>query len=110
MRDQWSALSDPTRRKILALLREQPMNAGDIAAQFTLSQPAISKHLDILKNAQLVTTERHGQYLTYTLNATAMQDMAALLMDFCKTGNDLSVEATPQNKTGNDLSPQKGQE
>ncbi len=54
MKDVWNALSDPIRRTILQLLKDKSMNAGDIAAHFTISKPSISHHLDVLKQAKLV--------------------------------------------------------
>ena len=57
----FKALNDPTRRKILELLRCKPMTAGDIADQFQISKPSISHHLDLLKQADLILAERQGQ-------------------------------------------------
>ena len=54
MGDVWKALADPTRRKILSLLKKQDMNAGEIAAEFNMTKPSISNHLNILKQADLV--------------------------------------------------------
>jgi DNA-binding transcriptional ArsR family regulator len=67
------ALADPTRRRILELLRAGPLSAGEIAAHFPASQPTISRHLQVLKQAELVRDERHGQYILYHLNATVLQ-------------------------------------
>lgn len=68
------ALSDPTRRQILKLLNEKDMNAGEIAAHFNMSRPAITKHLDILRNAELVSSEKKGQYVIYSINLTVLQE------------------------------------
>ena len=57
----FKALSDPTRRHILELLRERDMTAGELAEQFNMSKPSISHHLTTLKTAGLVTDERHGR-------------------------------------------------
>lgn len=67
----FKALSDPTRRRILELLRERDMTAGELAEQFNMSKPSISHHLTTLKTAGLVTDERHGQNIIYSLNTTA---------------------------------------
>lgn len=75
MNDAFKALSDPTRRKILELLNDKDMKAGDIAEYFNISKPSISHHLSILKNADLVYTERHGQNIIYSLNTTSFQNM-----------------------------------
>ena len=64
----FKALSDPTRRRILELLRERDMTAGELAEQFNMSKPSISHHLTTLKTAGLVTDERHGQNIIYSLN------------------------------------------
>ena len=71
----FKALSDPTRRRILELLRERDMTAGELAEQFNMSKPSISHHLTTLKTAELVTDERHGQNIIYSLNTTVMQDL-----------------------------------
>ena len=71
----FKALSDPTRRRILELLRERDMTAGELAEQF-------SHHLTTLKTAGLVTDERHGQNIIYSLNTTVMQDLIGWFMGF----------------------------
>ena len=57
MGDVWKALADPTRRKILKLLKKGSLNAGEIAAEFNMTKPSISNHLSILKQADLVDSE-----------------------------------------------------
>ena len=71
--DAFKALGDPTRRRILELLSEGEMSAGDIAAHFDMAKPSVSHHLNILKNAGLVTDERRGQNIVYCLNLTVFQ-------------------------------------
>ena len=71
----FKALNDETRRDILELLRKQEMTAGDIADQFHISKPSISHHLDILKHADLVTSEKKGQFVVYSLNTTIVDDI-----------------------------------
>ena len=61
MNDVFKALSDPTRRKILELLKDQSLNAGEIADYFNITKPSISHHLSILKHSKLVIDERQGQ-------------------------------------------------
>ena len=61
MNDAFKALADPTRRKILELLSEKDLNAGEIADYFNISKPSISHHLSILKNSELISDERQGQ-------------------------------------------------
>lgn len=77
MNEAFKALSDPTRREILKLLRGGDMNAGDIAGHFEISKPSISHHLNLLKTANLVQVERNGQELIYSINTTVMQDFLA---------------------------------
>ncbi len=85
--DVFKALADPTRRKIIGLLRERDsMTAGEIAEQFPISKPAVSDHLKVLRNAGLIYAEKQGQFINYQLNATVLQELAALLLDLLKTG------------------------
>ena len=67
MGDAFKALSDPTRRKILELLQEKPLNAGEIADYFQITKPSISHHLSILKNSGLIIDERQGQNIVYSI-------------------------------------------
>ncbi len=71
----FKALNDPTRRQILELLKEKDMNAGEIAEKFNISKPSISHHLDILKRADLITSEKKGQFVEYSLNTTILEDL-----------------------------------
>ena len=71
----FKALSDPTRRDILDLLKNRPLTPSDILAKLDVSQPTLSHHLDILKRAGLVDTEREGQFIRYSLNMSVL-DMA----------------------------------
>lgn len=79
MGDVWKALADPTRRKILELLKKQDMNAGEIAAEFNMTKPSISNHLTILKQADLVDSEKKGQNVVYTLKTSVLEDMLNML-------------------------------
>ena len=80
--DAFKALGDPTRRRILELLSEGEMSAGDIAAHFDMAKPSVSHHLNILKNAGLVTDERRGQNIVYCLNLTVFQEAVKWFFDF----------------------------
>lgn len=75
MNSIFKALNDPTRRQILDLLKEKELNAGEIAENFNMSKPSISHHLDILKRADLVTSEKKGQFIEYSLNTTILEDL-----------------------------------
>ncbi|MBB6732207.1 autorepressor SdpR family transcription factor [Cohnella zeiphila] len=74
MNDTFKALSDPTRRQIIQLLKERDLSAGEIANHFSISKPSISHHLNILKNARLIQDERQGQSIVYSLNTTVIQE------------------------------------
>ena len=71
----FKALNDKTRREILEMLKEGDMNAGEIADAFDISKPSISHHLDLLKRAGVITSERRGQFLVYSLNTTILEDL-----------------------------------
>ncbi|ANY69144.1 transcriptional regulator [Paenibacillus sp. BIHB 4019] len=78
----FKALSDPTRRTILDLLKEQDLTAGEIADHFHMTKPSISHHLSLLKQAELVSDERKGQHIYYTLNTTVFQDLLKWIASF----------------------------
>lgn len=88
MEDVFKALGDPTRRRILELLRDRPLTAGEIADEFHISKPSISHHLSILKNSQLVVDERSGQNIIYSLNMTVFQEIMSWFLDFTNTGGE----------------------
>ncbi|MDF2587950.1 MAG: transcriptional regulator [Anaerocolumna sp.] len=88
MNDAFKALADPTRRKILELLSVNDLNAGEIADYFKISKPSISHHLSILKNADLISDERQGQNIVYSLNTTVFQDMIKWFFDFTKKNDN----------------------
>lgn len=71
----FKALNDETRRKIVELLKEKDMNAGEIAEHFNISKPSISHHLEILKRADLITSEKKGQFVEYSLNTSILEDL-----------------------------------
>lgn len=81
MGDVWKALADPTRRKILELLKNKSLNAGEIAAEFNMTKPSISNHLSILKQADLVNSEKIGQNVIYSLRTSVIEDMLRTLSD-----------------------------
>jgi DNA-binding transcriptional ArsR family regulator len=80
----FKALNDPTRRQILELLRDGDRTAGDIADQFDMTKPSISHHLDLLKQADLVATVKRGQFITYSLNTTVLDEVLAWVLRFRK--------------------------
>ena len=78
----FKALSDPTRRKILQMLKEKDLSAGEIADAFHISKPSISHHLSLLKQANLVMDERQGQNIYYSLNTTVFQELLGFFLNF----------------------------
>jgi ArsR family transcriptional regulator, arsenate/arsenite/antimonite-responsive transcriptional repressor len=84
LNDTFKALSDPIRRQILKMLRKKDMAAGEIADQFDISKPSISHHLNILKGANLVLSEKKGQNIIYSLNTTIFQEIIEWFLDFKK--------------------------
>lgn len=78
----FKALNDPTRREILELLKEGEKTAGEIADCFQISKPSISHHLDLLKQAGLVDSVKNGQFISYSLNMTVMDELFAWLIQF----------------------------
>ena len=90
MNDVWKAMSDPTRRAILSLLRKRDMTAGEIADNFDISKPSISNHLNILKQAELVDCHKQGQNVIYSISTSVLEDIMALLAQLTSpdTGSD----------------------
>ena len=71
----FKALNDQTRREIVELLKGGDMTAGDIADHFDISKPSISHHLDLLKQADIVSSIKKGQFIYYSLNATVLDEI-----------------------------------
>jgi ArsR family transcriptional regulator len=80
----FKAISDPTRREILNLLRKEEMSAGEVAAHFDMTKPTMSHHFSVLKEAQLITSRREGQTIWYALNTTVLEDVLAWTMDMAR--------------------------
>ncbi|MGE0598693.1 MAG: metalloregulator ArsR/SmtB family transcription factor [Dehalococcoidia bacterium] len=77
-----AALADPVRVEILSLLRTGPLTAGGIAGHFSISRPAISRHLRVLRDAGLVLDERAGRERYYRLETAPLRELAAWLQQF----------------------------
>ena len=75
------ALSDPIRREILNLLKSGPMAAGDIAAKFDVTGAAVSRHLSVLKDAELIRDKRDGKFIFYELNASVLEEILLWITD-----------------------------
>jgi len=81
----FKALNDSTRRAILEMLRDGDLTAGDIADRFEMTKPSISHHLDLLRQADLVTNYRRGQFIYYSPNMSVLDEIAAWLSQFKKS-------------------------
>jgi ArsR family transcriptional regulator len=93
MTEVYKALADPTRRRILQLLREREMTAGEIAEHFALAKPTLSGHFAVLREAKLVAPEKSGTTITYRLNVSVLEEALLALMDGFKLGE--AREKTP---------------
>src|SRR5688500_2253458 len=80
----FQALNDDTRRAILDLLRKGDLSAGEIAERFHLGKPTVSHHLDLLKRAGLVTSEKQGQFVIYSLSTSVREDALRWLLTLSK--------------------------
>jgi DNA-binding transcriptional ArsR family regulator len=97
MNESFKALADPTRRKIIRLLRQSDMTAGQIAESFQMSKPSISHHLNALKHAGLVQDEREGQFIRYTLNTTVLEEVLGWFLEM--TGTETPNATTTRTRT-----------
>lgn len=70
----FKALADPTRRKVLELLRRQPMTAGELCAHFPVSKPTMSAHFAVLKEADLIDASKQGTTITYRIKLSVLED------------------------------------
>lgn len=75
------ALADPTRREILNLLKSGKLPAGEIAEHFDITPAAISRHLSVLKDADLISDTREGKFIFYELNATVLEKILLWISD-----------------------------
>ncbi|MGH7936640.1 MAG: autorepressor SdpR family transcription factor [Chthoniobacterales bacterium] len=78
----FKALSDPTRRRVLQLLRKGPMSAGDLSEHFPVSKPTMSAHFSVLQNAGLIESEKNGRTIFYRLKMSVLEDA---LLGFTQT-------------------------
>ena len=90
----FSALASTPRRRILAYLSATSLTAGEIADRFEMSKPSLSKHLSILENAQLITREKKGQYVHYSLNPDKLTNtLNGFAQSVCPVGGPLVKES-----------------
>jgi DNA-binding transcriptional ArsR family regulator len=81
MGDVFDALAHPVRRRILKLLGKKPMNAGEIADHFDLAKPTLSGHFSILKTVRLISSQRLGTTILYSLNMSVLEEATAAIME-----------------------------
>lgn len=90
MNNVFKALSDPTRREILRLLRRGELTAGELAEHFDMTKPSMSHHFAVLKEAELIRSRREGKQIYYTLDTTVVQDALAWVHDLFGGGEKTS--------------------
>ena len=89
MRDSvFQALADPSRRKILKLLRRGPLSAGELADRFDITKGSMSHHFNVLKAADLVRSERHGQSIVYSLNTSVFEEVESMLLELFRVNKN----------------------
>jgi DNA-binding transcriptional ArsR family regulator len=82
----FQALSDPTRREILRMLRKREMTAGEIGERFPLAPSTLSGHFNVLKNAGLIVAEKNGTNIAYSLNLSVVEESLAAVMELLDVG------------------------
>jgi ArsR family transcriptional regulator, arsenate/arsenite/antimonite-responsive transcriptional repressor len=85
--DVFKALSDPTRREIIKLLRVGPLTSGQIAEQFSSAWATISRHLGVLRDADVIKATRDGGNIVYELNTTVLQELVAQIFEWTNKEN-----------------------
>ncbi|MGZ3441540.1 MAG: autorepressor SdpR family transcription factor [Polyangia bacterium] len=84
----FQALADPSRRKILKLLRRGPLSAGELADRFSITKGSMSHHFNVLKAADLVRSERHGQSIVYSLNTSVFEEVESMLLELFRVNKN----------------------
>ena len=85
------ALADPIRREILHLLKSGRLSAGEISSHFSVTDASISRHLSVLKEADLIRDAREGKFIYYELNASVLEEIMLWVKDLKGEGNDEKV-------------------
>ena len=88
IQDTLKALADPIRREILNLLKNGRLSAGEICAHFSVTGASISRHLAILKEADLIRNQREGKFIYYELNTSVLEDVMLWITDLKGASND----------------------
>ena len=94
MRDDFfQALASPYRREIIRLLKWRTLSAGEIARHFDIAQPSVSRHLEVLKNAGIITSRRQANQVIYSLNLSMVQEMIMEVMELLGRGEEEHYDA-----------------
>ena len=94
MRDDFfQALASPYRREIIRLLKWRTLSAGEIAGHFDIAQPSVSRHLEVLKNAGMITSRRQANQVIYSLNLSMVQEMIMEVMELLGRGEEEHYDA-----------------
>jgi len=96
MSSVFKALSDPTRRRVLQLLKARPMSAGELADQFPVSKATMSAHFTVLREADLIAAEKQGKSIIYTLRISVLEDALLGFADGLGLGIARAPETRPQ--------------
>jgi ArsR family transcriptional regulator, arsenate/arsenite/antimonite-responsive transcriptional repressor len=111
MQKTFEALASTPRRKILAYLSEAELNAGEIAARFDMSKPAVSQHLSILENAGLIASEKRGQFIYYRLiPENLVNTLNSYVQEVCPVSRPLKRESAQLSSKGDRQSNGDGSE
>jgi DNA-binding transcriptional ArsR family regulator len=111
MQRVFEALSSTVRRKILAYLSHAELTAGEIAARFEISKPAVSQHLSVLENAGLVASEKRGQYVHYRLvEANLANALNGYLQEVCPVSKPLKAESAKLARAKDAVKDEAGEE
>jgi DNA-binding transcriptional ArsR family regulator len=100
MNNAFKALADPTRRRVLELLKQGPLSAGELADQFRVSKSTMSAHFAILREAGLVVSEKYGKSVVYQLQLSVLEDA---LLGFARLfGWEMSLKSDPDLAPGDE--------
>lgn len=94
----YKALADPTRRKVLQLLRERDMSAGELAEQFDSSWPTLSRHFAVLREAQLIQGEKKGASIIYSLNVSVLEEALLGMMEMFQIDTAVYTSQTSETE------------
>ncbi len=94
----FKALSDPTRREILRMLRARPMAAGELSDAFPMTKGSLSHHYNILKAADLIRCERRGQFLVYSRNTSVLEEVMTSLVELLRPEGPLRRRAESKRR------------